>query len=53
MTDGEILLGWLRKVAVYSNDGWLAREARKEYVERTGSEPLADWELELLRQERR
>ena len=53
MNDGSDRLDyWLRQVALYSNDGWLAREARTEYVARTGSEPLADWEIELLRDAR-
>jgi hypothetical protein len=33
------LLAWLRKVALFSNDGWLAREAHDEYLRLTGKEP--------------
>lgn len=39
MSDRDRLERWLRQVAVFSNDGWLAREAAREYVELTGSEP--------------
>lgn len=35
----EKLRAWLHKVALYSNDGWLAQEARARYVAMTGEEP--------------
>lgn len=35
----DALVAWLRKVALFSNDSWLAREAHNEYVALTGKEP--------------
>lgn len=33
------LVDWLRRVALFSNDSWLAREAHARHVELTGKEP--------------
>lgn len=39
MSDLDKLIRWLRHVALFSNDGWMSREASREHVELTGSEP--------------